>query len=290
MLIRVEHTTSYNYSEPVLASTQYLRMTPLSGRTQAVESWRLTVPGASTQEWTDQYGNLCHTLTVNQPVTSLEIRVSGLVRTRNTDGIVGLSQSELPPMLYLRETEYTACTPKLRDYAESFRHAVEKDRIEGLHKIMLQIAEDVAYSPGETHVRTKGAEALEQGRGVCQDHAHIFCTICRHLGVPARYVSGYLGADMEQEGHASSHAWAEALVDRLGWVSFDPTNRSSATEAHIRSAVGLDYAEASPVRGVRSGGGVETMTARVAFPSQEQSQSQGQNQGASNGASQAQSQ
>ena len=165
MLIRVEHTTSYKYSEPVLASTQYLRMTPLSGRTQAVESWKLIVPGASTQEWTDQYGNLCHTLTVNQPITSLEIKVSGLVRTRNTDGIVGLSQSELPPGLYLRETQYTACTPALKDYAEAFRHTVEKDTIDGLHKIMLQIAEDVSYSPGETHVHTKGAEALEKGRG-----------------------------------------------------------------------------------------------------------------------------
>lgn len=286
MLVRVEHTTSYRYSQPLLSSTQYLRVTPLSGRTQAVESWKLTVPGAMTQEWTDQYGNLCHTLTVNQPTTSLEIKVAGLVRTRNTDGIVGLSQSELPPGLYLRETEYTACTPVLQDYADSFRSAVERDTIEGLHKIMLQIAEDVAYSPGETHVHTKGAEALEQGRGVCQDHAHIFCTICRRLGVPARYVSGYLSADMDHEAHASSHAWAEALVDKLGWVSFDPTNKSSATEAHIRSAVGLDYAEASPIRGVRSGGGVETMSARVAFPSQEQSQNQGQGQSASQAHSQ----
>ncbi|MFD0988302.1 transglutaminase family protein [Methyloligella solikamskensis] len=286
MLIRVEHTTKYSYSEPVLASTQYLRMTPHSGRTQAVESWKLTVPGASTQEWTDQYGNLCHTLTVNKPITSLEIRVSGLVRTRNTDGIVGLSQSELPPGLYLRETEYTACTPSLKKYAEAFRAAVEKDPIEGLHKIMLQIADDVSYSPGETHVHTKGAEALEQGQGVCQDHAHIFCTICRCLGVPARYVSGYLGEDMEQAGQASSHAWAEALVDKLGWVSFDPTNRSSATEAHIRSAVGLDYAEASPIRGVRSGGGIETMSAHVAFPSQGQSQNQTQGQGPSQAQSQ----
>jgi transglutaminase-like putative cysteine protease len=97
MLISVEHTTAYSYSEPVLASTQYLRMTPLSGRTQAVESWRISCPGATTTPWQDQYGNLCHTLTVAHPVNELEIKVSGLVRTRDTNGVVGTAPSELPP-------------------------------------------------------------------------------------------------------------------------------------------------------------------------------------------------
>lgn len=84
MLIRVEHTTEYVYSEPLVASTQYLRLTPLSGRTQVVESWKVTTPGAVLHQWYDQYGNCCHTLTVAQPVTELAIKVSGLVRTRDT--------------------------------------------------------------------------------------------------------------------------------------------------------------------------------------------------------------
>jgi transglutaminase-like putative cysteine protease len=121
-------------------------------------------------------------------------------------------------------------------------------------------------------VHTTGAEALEQGSGVCQDHAHIFCALCRALGVPARYVSGYLTHGLGHEAHAASHAWAEAFVDSLGWVGFDPTNRACPDESYIRTAVGLDYAEASPVRGVRAGGGVETMTVRVSFPSQQQAQ------------------
>lgn len=278
MLIRIEHTTSYAYSEPLLTSVQYLRMTPLSGRTQAVEAWKLSHPGATTEEWTDQYGNLCHTLTVSQPVSNLKITVSGLVRTRNTDGVVGMASSELPTGIYLRETPFTVATPAIRDYAEKFRGAVDDNLIEALHKIMLSIAGDVAYSPGDTHVHTTGSEALEQGSGVCQEHAHIFCAICRSLGIPARYVSGYLAAGADHEAHAASHAWAEAFVDDLGWVSFDPTNRSSATEAHIRTAVGLDYSEASPIRGVRSGGGEETMKAFVAFPSQIQTQAQSHSQ------------
>jgi transglutaminase-like putative cysteine protease len=270
MLIRVEHATAYSYSEPLLASTQYLRMTPLSGRTQAVESWKLSCPGAVTVPWQDQYGNLCHTLTVAQPVEELEIRVSGLVRTRDTNGVVGTAPSELPAAVYLRETPYTALAPSIGDFAQGFATKLERDAVETLHEIMLAIADAVAYSPGDTHVHTTGAEALEQGSGVCQDHAHIFCAVCRTLGVPARYVSGYLTHGAGHEAHAASHAWAEAFVDYLGWIGFDPTNRACATEAYIRTATGLDYAEASPIRGVRSGGGVETMTVKVSFPSHQQ--------------------
>ncbi len=270
MLIRVEHKTAYRYSEPLVASTQYLRMTPLSGRTQAVESWRVVCPGAATTSWQDQYGNLCHTLTVALPTSELEIRVSGLVRTRDTGGVVGVAPQELPAGIYLRETPYTVASEPIREFTAPFKPKLAKDVIATLHEIMLAIADAVAYRPGDTHVHTTGAEALEQGSGVCQDHAHIFCAVCRTLGVPARYVSGYMTQGPGHAAHAASHAWAEALIDDLGWVGFDPTNRACATEAYIRTAVGLDYAEAGPVRGVRSGGGTETMTARVNFPSQQQ--------------------
>ena len=205
-----------------------------------------------------------------QPVTEVAIKVSGLVRTRDTNGVVGIAPAELPLGLYLRETSYTVCSAPIRSYASRFRAKVNSDLIAALHEIMFALADDVAYTKGETHVHTTGAEALEQGRGVCQDHAHIFCALCRTLGIPARYVSGYLSHGAGQEAHASSHAWADAYVERLGWVSFDPSNRTGATKSYIRTAIGLDHAEAGPVRGVRSGGGIETMTYSVMFPSQQQ--------------------
>ena len=269
MLVSVEHSTAYTYSKPLVASTQYLRLTPLSGRTQAVESWKVSCPGAVTHQWYDQYGNCCHTLTVAQPITELTIKVSGLVRTRDTNGVVGHAPAELPLGLYLRETPYTLCSAPIRSYASRFRAKVKGDLIAGLHEIMLAIHDDVTYTKGETHVHTTGAEALEQGRGVCQDHAHIFCAVCRSLGIPARYVSGYLSHGAGHGAHASGHAWADAYVEHLGWVSFDPSNRSGATEAYIRTATGLDYAEAGPIRGVRSGGGSETMSYSVMFPRQQ---------------------
>ncbi len=272
MLIRVEHDTAYEYSEPLLGTTQYLRMTPLSGSAQAVENWTLACPGATMTPWFDQFGNACHTLTIAKPVDHLEISVSGLVRTRDTNGVVGTSSSELPTALYLRRTPYTVPTGPIPDFAARFKVKDVTDRIEVLHEIMLGIASAVSYSPGETHVHTTGAEALEQGRGVCQDHAHVFCAVSRHLGIPARYVSGYLTQGHGHEAHTASHAWAEAFVDSLGWVGFDPTNQACPDDSYVRTAVGLDYAEAGPVRGVRAGGGVETMSVQVSFPNQQQSQ------------------
>ena len=133
---------------------------------------------------------------------------------------------------------------------------------------MLGIAEAVAYKPGETHVHTTGAEALEQGSGVCQDHAHIFCAAARALDIPARYVSGYMTQGVGHDAHTASHAWGEAFVDSLGWVGFDPTNRACPDESYVRTAIGLDYSEAGPMRGVRAGGGDEELSVRVSFPNQ----------------------
>jgi hypothetical protein len=164
MLIRVQHGTSYQYSERVLATTQYLRMTPLSGRTQAVESWALTCPGATMTPWQDQYGNACHTLTVAKPVERLDIRVSGLVRTRDTSGVVGVASAELPTMLYLRETPQTVASGAIRDFVGAFEAAAKKDRIEALHEIMLGIADAVSYSPGDTHVHTPTSSVPRAGR------------------------------------------------------------------------------------------------------------------------------
>jgi len=159
-------------------------MTPLSGRTQTVESWKLSCPGAVGTAWQDQYGNLCHTLTVAEPVSELEIKVYGLVRTRDTNGVVGMTPSELPSSIYLRETPHTVVSRPIQDFAARFREQRKNDLIETLHEVMLAIADAVEYRKGETHVHTIGSEALEQGAGVCQDHAHIFCAVCRALDGP----------------------------------------------------------------------------------------------------------
>jgi transglutaminase-like putative cysteine protease len=263
MRILVHHRTEYRYTQPLMASVQYLRLTPRSGQSQTVNRWKVSCPGADLTEWTDHYGNICHTLVMSRPTQSMLIEVSGDVRTNDTNGVIPGGTTTLPFEVFLRETAYTAPDRPLLKFAQQFRAEFGKDLISGLHALMLGVQEAVVYEKNQTTVRTTAAETLAAGRGVCQDHAHLFIASCRQLGVPARYVSGYLGRGEGQQQTTASHAWAEALVPDLGWVSFDCANGLSATEAYLRVAVGLDYADAGPVRGVRTGGGVEALDVSV---------------------------
>jgi transglutaminase-like putative cysteine protease len=127
----------------------------------------------------------------------------------------------------------------------------------------------VAYELGATHAHTTAAQAFEDGRGVCQDHAHIFIGMARHLGIPSRYVTGYLVTGDGQDATAS-HAWAEALVPGLGWVGFDAANGVCPTDHYVRVAGGIDAASVAPVRGTRRGGSTEAMTVSVSVQTAEQ--------------------
>jgi transglutaminase-like putative cysteine protease len=120
----------------------------------------------------------------------------------------------------------------------------------------------VDYVPGTTSTHTEAAAALADGRGVCQDHAHIFIAAARSLGVPARYVTGYLVIEADNASQAH-HAWAEAWVEALGWVGFDVANRICPTERYVRLAAGLDAGYAAPIVGSRRGGETEVLEVSV---------------------------
>ncbi|MDJ0947896.1 MAG: transglutaminase family protein [Alphaproteobacteria bacterium] len=268
MQIRIRHQTDYHYSEPFINGIQYVRLNPRSGPSQSVESWTVRAPGTLTQ-WTDHFGNICHTMAFLKPEEEVSIVVSGAVETFDTKGVLPINPVGLPAEAYLNPTSYTHDDPPLRGFARHFRREIAKDRLDGLHSLMLAVPDSVEYREGETHVHTTAAEAMKDGFGVCQDHAHIFIAVCKALGVPARYISGYLWTGQGSEAHSASHAWAEALVPDLGWVSFDPANGVSATDHYVRIAVGFDYAGAGPVRGVRRGGGLESMAVAIELQGQQ---------------------
>ena len=263
MHLRIESATTYAYDRSPRRSTQYLRLTPQSGPGQTVGDWSISAPGALTP-WTDMFGNRCHTLSVERPGPALEIAASGTVQTADTAGVLPPSPADaLPDTVYLHATGYTRPDPGIAAFAEPWRAACESDRLAGLHEMMSAIHAEVAYVEGATSVRTTAGEAFAERRGVCQDHAHILIAAARRLAIPARYVSGYLWTGETDAAFSASHAWAECLVEGLGWVSFDAANGVSATDAYVRVAVGFDYATACPVRGVRTGGGAERMTAEI---------------------------
>lgn len=262
MRLSIEHETHYRFGEPANHSIQYLRLTPRPDACQTVLAWHVTTPG-TLKRWIDGFGNTAHVSIQNGLHDELPVIVRGDVETADTHGVL-TADDGLPPLIFLRATRFTRVEPNIAEFAEPFierRH--DEGSIPALHALMHAINGAVEYRTGLTDVETTASEALEMGSGVCQDHAHLFIACCRVIGVPARYVSGYLFSSEGSGPELASHAWAEAYVDDLGWVSFDAANGQSATDAYVRLAIAFDYAGASPVRGLRKGGGEEVMSVRV---------------------------
>jgi len=260
MHLQIDHITRYSYSEPATGIVQLLRLTPRETDTQQVVKWRLDVDAdGRLMPLTDAYGNRCHMFYADGAVDTLILHVTGAVITSDNGGIVSGAHEPLPPILFRRSTALTLVTPAIAILAETF---ARPDPVETLHGLMQGIRDRMEFQPGITDMVTDADTALSLGRGVCQDLSQIFIAAARHLGYPARYVSGHYAAPDHPEQEAA-HAWAEAHVPGLGWVSFDPTHGVSATEGHIRVAVGLDSQEAAPVRGTRRGGGLESLAVGV---------------------------
>lgn len=255
MRLAIEHATTYHYDQRVLSSTQLLRLTPHANARQRVLSWQLDLPCAASRT-SDPFGNVQHVLTLDTPHQDIELVARGIVEldmSAATD-----DEERLNPLVFTRTTALTRPDTALDDFAENFR-ATNPSR-EQLRALAIAIADRVAYTQGTTHAGTTAAEAFAQRSGVCQDHTHIFLACARLVGVPARYVSGYVHS--EARSHVASHAWAEAWVGGH-WLTFDISNRLDRLTTHIRLAIGLDYLDACPVRGIRYGGGSERLTAQA---------------------------
>lgn len=252
MRLSIEHRTEYCYETPVSHSTQYLRLTPKSSARQRVLSWDLDMPDVASRG-TDGFGNILHVLTMDRPHDAITISARGEVEI--VDEYLEDDDQRLSPLVYQRFTAITRADPMIRDFALRFAGSAPQQRLAELSATLLEL---MPYVPGSTVVSSTATEAFSAGRGVCQDHTHVFLSCCRVLGIPARYVSGYLYTD--DSNHVASHAWAEVwLSDR--WHTFDVTNQAIEPTHHLKLAVGLDYLDACPVRGVRYGGGVESMHA-----------------------------
>jgi transglutaminase-like putative cysteine protease len=265
MLITVRHITRYIYDEPVGYTVQRLRLTPLSFTGQQVANWRVHVAGCGKPlQFMDGFGNVVELATIHGRHRELVVEASGVVETRNCNGVVSGLPKAAPVRVYLRETEQTQPDDAIRALAPV---GAEGERLDQLHTLARLVRERIAYVPGATDAHTGAAEALADGKGVCQDHAHVFISAARTLGVPARYVTGYLLIDGEEEADAH-HAWAEAWVEPLGWVGFDVSNGICPTERYVRLAVGLDATYAAPIVGSRRGGASEQLKVSVAVQQQ----------------------
>jgi transglutaminase-like putative cysteine protease len=258
MRLSILHRTTYRYTAPVRSSIQQLRLTPRDEPHQRTLRWRLKTPG-KTNAALDAYGNLVHTLALTQTHGDVEIEARGEVDVDPLDeGRLDELAGGPPPMSYLASTPLTAPDAGLRAFAG---HGLTGTGRHALLEFARAVCDAIDYQPGTTEVTSTAAEALTLGRGVCQDHAHVFIAGCRLQGLPARYVSGYVHPG--DAPHAASHAWADVYLPDDGWVSVDVTHRRFASDYLCRLAVGRDYVSAGPVRGVRVGGGEERLEVRV---------------------------
>ena len=274
MRIRIDHATTYAYDRAARFIIQTLRLSPRSSEAQQVRNWRVeTDVDARLRKSEDAFGNIVHTLYTEQPTQSLTVRVSGEVVTTDTAGVVPRDQETLSPLVFLRDTPLTRRDKLISVFASEFS---AHPPLERLHRLMAGIHGSVAFEVGVTTPTHTAAEVLALGRGVCQDHAHVFIACCRQMGVPARYVSGHLLRRDGQDDQEAGHAWAEAWIEDLGWVGFDPANSICATDRYVRVATGLDYLGAAPVRGTSYGGGGERLAVRLNVRDADMQQSQQQ--------------
>ena len=258
MKLHIQHVTRYDYSAPLQYALQSLCLTPQGSAHQTVHAWAVQAPG-TLFEARDGYGNVAHTCSVTRRVMAGAVSAIGTVETHGEPELV---DDAVPGQLYLRPTPLTQPHVRLAELGGPLSGGTAPDAAKALALAKAVLAR-VPYRPRTTTVRTTAMEALALGGGVCQDHAHVYIAACRAHGVPARYVSGYFhapGAD-----HLASHAWVDVCVDVPAhrWLSVDVTHGCLIDERHVRLAVGPDYAACSPIRGVREGGGAESMRVRI---------------------------
>ena len=277
MIYSVRHVTIFGYEPAVRESIMEVRMQPRSEGHQRCLNFQLTVnPTANVMSYRDFMGNTVHHFDIAGSHTQVKLTAQGVVEVElpETPDAAGAGSWEDLDALTATEdhwemmlpSQFTGSTDELQKLAKEIGCERRGNLFEFLTELNQSIFQKFAYVPKSTKVDSPIDEALANRKGVCQDFAHIMIALLRGLKVPARYVSGYLFHEPKSKDRSSdgaSHAWVEVLVPKLGWVAFDPTNNLIADDRHIRVALGRDYADVPPTRGVYKGEATSELSVSV---------------------------
>jgi transglutaminase-like putative cysteine protease len=264
MKLEVVHSTRYRYSAPIAETVMEVRLRPMDGNGQRCLEFELDVSSRiKPHDYRDGYGNNVHYFNLVRPHTRLSITSRSVVET---GGELDADPGEELVYDFLRFRSPVKDVPGVRDLAR--RHPIADPRsasaVEAaLDELTLTISREFAYDRAVTNVYSAVDDVLELKAGVCQDFAHLFIAVARAMGVPARYVSGYIHTRGGRGSASASHAWAEGWVPGRGWVGYDATHPVRTSESHVRLAVGRDYTDAAPTRGIYVGSATGTMEVRV---------------------------
>jgi transglutaminase-like putative cysteine protease len=254
MRIAVDHRTHYRFSQPQARIVQMLRLTPCDTQDQTVVGWHIGVDcDARMRHAFDGFGNAVTMLYAEGPIAGIDVTVTGEVLTLESSGVVRASHEPLPPILYLRSTPRTQSSAALAEFAHD---QAGGDLLEQMHRLNAALHKRFPTAPDLPDAGASAAEAFAAESVTSRDVAQIFIAAARTLHAPARYVSGYRS---DGEAHSAPHAWAEAFIDRIGWIGFDPATGLSPDESYVRVAVGLDATGAASIAGTRVGYGEEKL-------------------------------
>jgi transglutaminase-like putative cysteine protease len=268
MYYQIEHITRFRYSQPISESVMEVHLQPRTEGIQRCMRFNLyTNPQARVQYHIDYLKNVVHFFDIPLRHAQLHLRAESVVELIPPpplpDALPPESWSALDELTaqndywdMLQPSERTEPTALLYSFAQEHDIRRRDDPLSLLRELNTVIYEAFDYMPDSTDVDSPIDEALAVRKGVCQDFAHIMTAIVRELGIPCRYVSGYLFYRYDKKDRSTpdqSHAWVEALLPTLGWIGFDPTNNILAGERHIRVAVGRDYSDVPPTKGVYKG-------------------------------------
>jgi transglutaminase-like putative cysteine protease len=268
MRYSIRHVTRFTYDAPITESVMEARMQPRTDEDQRCLQFALTTtPDARVMMYRDHDGNTVHHFDIPARHSRLTVTADALVEC--------LPHSPLPHRLgpgawgkldarvssgeayeFLSPSTFVVSSPALEAFRQEIRLNRGNDPLVMVRRLMGEMYSRLEYSPRSTRVDSPIDEALDARRGVCQDFAHIFLALVRPIGLPARYVSGYLFRDegsSDRSTDGATHAWVEVLLPDLGWIGFDPTNNLVVEDRHVRVAIGRDYADVPPTRGVYKG-------------------------------------
>lgn len=262
MILNIQHKTTYLYDSPVVYGLQQIRLTPKARAGQKVLRWDIEIEGGKKElSFSDHNANVVDLVSITPGQDRIVIRCSGEVEVVESSGVIGQHGGFMPLWAFKRPSALTQPGDRVRALLEELGSDFENDIARG-HALSALIIKHMPYEIGQTDSETSSEMALMAGRGVCQDHAHVFLAAMRLLGHPARYVSGYLMMN-DRIDQDATHAWAEVHMDGIGWVGFDVSNGYSPDERYVRVATGLDYTGASPISGMRFGDSNEKMDVRL---------------------------
>ncbi|HEY3586571.1 MAG TPA: transglutaminase family protein [Myxococcaceae bacterium] len=263
MRLEIVHSTQYRYTGPIAESVMELRLRPMDGAGQRCLDFALELsPAIKPRSYTDGYGNTVHYFNIVKPHTRLTITSRSTVET----GLPPDVQGEELVQDFLRFRHPVNDVAGVRELAamHTGREPRTPEAVEGaLDELTRTIHRNFTYDRAVTNVYSSVDEVLALRAGVCQDFAHLFVAVARAMGIPARYVSGYLHLQGAGGATTASHAWAEGWVPGKGWIGYDATRPVRTSADHVRLAVGRDYTDAAPTRGVYVGSATGSMSVRA---------------------------